>query len=96
MTLLDIVFVFLFRSEFFFRTTQELEYLFFLSREFFFQNLTLGDMIITLAINFLIHILLLYFQKRFVFSIRQTMSFHSFSSNRSINHPMRVHQTTYQ
>ena len=34
---------FLFRSEFFFRTTQELEYLFFCraKRKFFFQNLTL-------------------------------------------------------
>ena len=31
---------FLFRSEFFFRTTRELEYLFF-CREIFFQNLTL-------------------------------------------------------
>ena len=42
---------FLFRSEIFFRTTQELEYLFFLSRKsvkFFFQNLTLGYMIKTL------------------------------------------------
>ena len=39
---------FLFRSEFFFRTTQELEYLFFLSREFFFKNLTLGYMTKTL------------------------------------------------
>ena len=37
---------FLFRSEFFFRTTQELEYIFFCrtKREFFFQNLTLGYM----------------------------------------------------
>ena len=38
-------FGFLFRSEFFFRTTQELEYLFFLSRKaqfFSLQNLTLG------------------------------------------------------
>ena len=35
---------FLFRSEFFFQITQELEYLFFLSRkaQIFFQNLTLG------------------------------------------------------
>ena len=41
---------FLFRSEFFFRTTQELEYFFFGSakREFFFQNLTLGYMTKTL------------------------------------------------
>ena len=41
---------FLFRSEFFFRTTQELEYLFFLSRkaQFFFQKSTLGYMIKTL------------------------------------------------
>ena len=41
---------FLFRSEFFYRTTQELEYLFFLSRkaQFFFQNLTLGYMTKTL------------------------------------------------
>jgi hypothetical protein len=41
----------LFRSEFFFRTTRELEYLFFLSRKariFFFQNLTLGYLITTL------------------------------------------------
>jgi hypothetical protein len=35
---------FLLRSEFVFRTTQEFEYLFFLSREFFFQNLTLHYM----------------------------------------------------
>ena len=35
-----------FVQNFFFRTTQELEYLFFLSRkaQFFFQNLTLGYM----------------------------------------------------
>ena len=41
---------FLFRSEFFFRTTQELEYLFFMSRkrEIFFQNLILGYMTKTL------------------------------------------------
>jgi hypothetical protein len=41
---------FLFRSEFFFRTTRELEYLFFLSPkgEMFFQNLTLGYMTKTL------------------------------------------------
>ena len=41
---------FLFRSEFFFRTTQELEYLFFCRalREFFFQNSTLGYMTKTL------------------------------------------------
>jgi hypothetical protein len=41
---------FLFRSEFFFRTTQELEYIFFCraKREFFFQNLTLGYMTKTL------------------------------------------------
>jgi hypothetical protein len=40
---------FLFRSEFFFRTTQELEYLFCRAkREFFFQNLTLGYMTKTL------------------------------------------------
>ena len=41
---------FLFRSEFFFRTTQELEYIFFCrtKREFFFQNLTLGFMTKTL------------------------------------------------
>ena len=38
---------FLFRSEFFFRTTQELEYLFFLSRNFF-PDLTLGYMTKTL------------------------------------------------
>jgi hypothetical protein len=41
----------LFRSEFFFRTTQELEYLFFFvaqSAKFFFQNLTLGYMTKTL------------------------------------------------
>ena len=50
----DIVFVlrggygFLFGSEIFFRTTQELEYLFFLSHKFFFQNLTLGYMTKTL------------------------------------------------
>ena len=38
--------LFLFRSEFFFRTTQELEYIFFgrAKREFFFHNLTLGYM----------------------------------------------------
>ena len=42
--------VFLVRSEFFFRTTQELEYLFILSRKarIFFQNLTLGYMTKTL------------------------------------------------
>ena len=42
--------VFLARSEFFFRTTQELEYLFILSRKarIFFQNLTLGYMTKTL------------------------------------------------
>ena len=41
---------FLFRSEFFFPSTRELEYLFFLSRKvhFFFQNLTLGYMTKTL------------------------------------------------
>jgi hypothetical protein len=41
---------FLFRSEFFFRTTQELEYLFFChtKHEFFFQNSTLGYMTKTL------------------------------------------------
>ena len=35
---------FLFRSDFFYRTTQKLEYLYFLSRkgQFFFQYLTLG------------------------------------------------------
>jgi hypothetical protein len=40
----------LFRSEFFFRTTRELEYLFFLSckARFFFQNSTLGYMTKTL------------------------------------------------
>ena len=38
---------FLFRSEFFFRTTQELEYLFSMSRNFF-QNLTLSYMTKTL------------------------------------------------
>jgi hypothetical protein len=39
-----------FRSEFFFRTTRELEYLFFLSRKarIFFQNSTLGYMTKTL------------------------------------------------
>ena len=39
-----------FRSEFFFRTTRELRYLFFLSRKtrFFFQNATLGYMTKTL------------------------------------------------
>jgi hypothetical protein len=50
---------FLFRSEFFFRTTQELEYLFFCraKREFFFQNLTLGYMTKTLnqIIFFFLH-----------------------------------------
>jgi hypothetical protein len=42
--------VFLVRSEFFFRTTQELEYLLILSRKarIFFQNLTLGYMTKTL------------------------------------------------
>ena len=40
---------FLFRSEIFFRTTQELEYLFCRAkRNFFFQNLTLGYMTKTL------------------------------------------------
>ena len=41
---------YLFRSEFFFRTTQELEYLFFCraKREIFSQNLTLGYMTKTL------------------------------------------------
>jgi hypothetical protein len=41
---------FLFRSEFFFRTTQALEYLFFCraKREIFFQNSTLGYMTKTL------------------------------------------------
>ena len=41
---------FLFRSEILFRTTQELEYLFFCraKRKFFFQNLTLGYMTKTL------------------------------------------------
>ena len=40
----------MFRSEFFFRTTQELEYLFFLSRKarIFIQNLALGYMTKTL------------------------------------------------
>jgi hypothetical protein len=39
-------YVFLLRSEFFFRTTRELEYFFFLSRKagFFFQKSTLGYM----------------------------------------------------
>ena len=50
---------FLFRSEFFFRTTQELEYLFFCpaKREIFFQNLTLGYMTKTLnhIIFFFLH-----------------------------------------
>ena len=48
----------LFRSEFFFRTTQELEYLFFCRamREFFFQNLTLCHMTKTLnQIFFFLH-----------------------------------------
>jgi hypothetical protein len=42
--------VFFYRSEFFFRTTRELDYLFFCraKREFFFQNLTLGYMTKTL------------------------------------------------
>ena len=42
--------VFCFVQNFFFRTTRELEYLFFLSRkaQFFFQNLTLGYMTKTL------------------------------------------------
>jgi hypothetical protein len=41
---------FLFRSEFFFRTTQELEFIFFCrtKRNLFFQNLTLGYMTKTL------------------------------------------------
>jgi hypothetical protein len=43
--------VFLFRSEFFFRTTRELEYL-------FFQNLTLGYMTKTLNIIFFFFIFL--------------------------------------
>jgi hypothetical protein len=50
---------FLFRSEFFFRTTQELEYLFFCraKREIFFQNSTLGYMTKTLIqiIFFFLH-----------------------------------------
>ena len=50
---------FLFCSEFFFRTTQELEYFFFVAQkcEFFFQNLTLGYMTKTLnqIIFFLLH-----------------------------------------
>ena len=49
----------MFRSEFFFRTTQELEYFFFLSRkvQFFFQNLTLHYMTKTLnqIIIFFLH-----------------------------------------
>jgi hypothetical protein len=51
--------VFFFRSENFFRTTQEFEYLFFLSckAQFFFQNLTLGYMTKTLnqIIVFFLH-----------------------------------------
>ena len=51
--------VFCFVQNFFFRTTQELEYLFFCraKREFFFQNLTLGYMTKTLnqIIFFFIH-----------------------------------------
>ena len=45
--------VFFFRSEFFFRTTQELEYFLLLSREaqFFFQNLTLGYTCMTKTLN---------------------------------------------
>ena len=41
---------FLFRSEFFFRTTRELDFVFFcrVMREIFFQNLTLGYMTKTL------------------------------------------------
>ena len=57
---------FLFRSEFFFRTTRELRYLFFLSRKtrFFFQNATLGYMTKTLN-----HIILFSSNKiRFFFS----------------------------
>ena len=49
---------FLFRSVIFFRTTRELEYLFFLvaKREFFFQNSTLGYMTNTLnQIFFFLH-----------------------------------------
>ena len=50
---------FLFRSEFFFRTTQELEYIFFCreKRNFFFQNSTLGYMTKTLnqIIFFFLH-----------------------------------------
>ena len=50
---------FLFRSEFFFRTTQELEYLFFLTRQArnFFQYSTLGYMTKTLnqIIFFFLH-----------------------------------------
>ena len=45
---------FLFRSELFFLTTRELEYFFFLSREIFFQDLTLGYMTKTLNQIFLI------------------------------------------
>ena len=49
---------FLFRSEFFFRATQELEFYFFCRarREFFFQNLSLGYMTKTLnQIFFFLH-----------------------------------------
>ena len=49
---------FLFRSEFFFPTTQDLEYFFFCraKREFFFQNLTFGYMTKTLnQIFFFLH-----------------------------------------
>ena len=50
---------FFFRSEFFFRTTQELKYLFFCraKRELFFQNVTLGYMTKTLnrIILFFLH-----------------------------------------
>ena len=51
--------IFCFVPKFFFRTTQELEYLFFCraKREFFFQNLTLGCMTKTLnqIIIFFLH-----------------------------------------
>ena len=50
--------VFLFHSEFFFRTTRELEYYFFCraKHEIFFQNLTLGYM--TKTLNHIIFVFL--------------------------------------
>jgi hypothetical protein len=51
-----VAYVFLFRSEFFFRTTRELKYFVAQSANFFFQNSTLGHMTTTLnQIFFFLH-----------------------------------------